>query len=404
MTRATPDQDNTAQTVPDERAALREQVIAWRRWLHQHPELSFQEHETSAFVEARLREMPNLTVTRPTATSVLAVLGGGAGPGRTVLLRADMDALPIQEENTFEFASQRPGVMHACGHDGHTAMLLGAAQVLSAHPEGLCGEVRFIFQHAEELFPGGAQQVVDAGIMDGVDVVIGTHLLSPIPSGVIVLRDGPLLAASDRFDLTLQGRGGHGASPHETVDPVVIAAQVILAFQTVISRQRDPLDPAVLTVAQIHGGTASNIIPDTVTLSGTVRTFDPGLREEMPRRMEALVGGITSAYGATYTFDYQYGYRALHNDPGTTALLREVVQDTLGDKVTVSEGKPNMGGEDFSAYLTKAPGTFILIGAGNVDEGITAPHHHPRFTVDERALDHGMELYVAAARRLTLPA
>jgi len=282
-------------------------------------------------------------------------------------------------------------------------MLLGAARVLSAHPERLHGEVRFIFQHAEELFPGGAQQIVDAGIMDGVDVVIGTHLMSPIPTGVIVLRDGPLLAASDRFDLTLQGKGGHGASPHETVDPVVIAAQVILAFQTVISRQRDPLDPAVLTVAQIHGGTAGNIIPDTVTLGGTVRTFDPQLREQMPQRMETLVRGITEGYGATYTFNYQHGYRALRNDPGTTALLREVVRETLGSGVTLHEGKPNMGGEDFSAYLTKAPGTFILIGAGNVEEGVTAPHHHPRFTVDERALDHGVELYVAAARRLTQP-
>ncbi|GGK19298.1 N-acyl-L-amino acid amidohydrolase [Deinococcus malanensis] len=390
-------------TLSAERAARREQVIAWRRHLHQHPELAFQEHRTAAFVEARLREMPNLTVTRPTATSVLAVLLGKAGPGRTVLLRADMDALPIHEENTFEFASQSPGVMHACGHDGHTAMLLGAAQALSADQEHLHGEVRFIFQHAEELFPGGAQQVVDAGVMDGVDVVVGTHLLSPIPTGTIVLRDGPLLAASDRFELTLQGKGGHGASPHETVDPVVIAAQVILAFQTIISRQRDPLEPGVLTVAQIHGGTADNIIPDTVTLSGTVRTFDPQLREQMPQRMEMLVKGITDGYGATYTFNYVHGYRALHNDPGTTDILREVVRDTLGSQVTLHEGKPNMGGEDFSAYLTKAPGTFVLIGAGNAEEGIIAPHHHPRFTIDERALDHGMQLFVAAARRLTRP-
>ncbi|GMA16462.1 amidohydrolase [Deinococcus metallilatus] len=390
-------------TLQSEREALREQVIAWRRYLHQHPELSFQEHRTAAFVEARLREMPNLTVTRPTPTSVLATLKGQAGPGRTVLLRADMDALPIQEETGLAFASQNPGVMHACGHDGHTAMLLGAAQVLSAHPENLHGEVRFIFQHAEEAFPGGAQQVVDAGIMDGVDVVVGTHLMSPIPTGVVVLREGPLLAAPDGFEITLRGKGGHGANPHETVDPVVIAAQVILAFQTIISRQRDPLEPAVLSVTQIHGGTAHNVIPDSVTLGGTVRTFDPELREWIPRQMERLLRGITDAYGASYTLDYRQGYRALHNDPATTGLLREVVRDTLGSEVTLLEGKPNMGGEDFSAYLTKAPGTFIIIGAGNVEEGITAPHHHPRFTIDERALEYGVELYVAAARRLTQP-
>ncbi|GGM12266.1 M20 family metallopeptidase [Deinococcus aerophilus] len=380
--------------------ALQQQVIQWRRHLHENPELSFHEHETADFVEAQLRKLPNLSVTRPTPTSVLAVLRGEAGPGRTVLLRADMDALPIAEETDLPFASKRAGVMHACGHDAHTAMLLGAATVLSRQPGTLCGEVRFIFQHAEEHFPGGAQQIVDTGVLDDVDVVMGEHVMSPIPTGVILLREGPLMASPDAFDITIQGKGGHGAQPHQTVDPVVIAAQIVMAFQSVISRQLDPIVPAVLSVTQIHSGSAHNIIPDTATLNGTVRTFDPELRELMPQRMEKIVQGITEAFGATYTFEYRNGYRATVNDAGTTALLREVARETFGDEVTLTEGQPLMGSEDFSAYMTKAPGTFVLIGAGGPAH---APHHHPKFDIDEKALTYGTRMYVASAQRLTQP-
>lgn len=391
------------QIVPDSplELAVQQQVVQWRRYLHEHPELSFQEHETADFVEAELRKLPNLTLTRPTPTSVLATLKGAAGPGRTVLLRADMDALPIQEETGLPFASQRPGVMHACGHDAHTAVLLGAANILSRQPESLHGEVRFIFQHAEEQFPGGAQQIVDTGVLDDVDVVVGQHVMSPVPTGVIVIREGPLMASPDAFNITIQGKGGHGAMPSESIDPVTIAAQIVMAFQTVISRQRDPIVPAVLSVTQIHAGSAHNIIPDTCTLGGTVRTFDPELRELMPQRMEKIVQNLCEAYGATYTWEYLKGYRATINDPATTALLREVARETLGSSVTITDGKPLMGSEDFSAYMTKAPGTFILIGAGGPEH---APHHHPRFDIDEAAFPLGMKLFVAAAKRLTQPA
>lgn len=381
----------------DPHAALMEEVVAWRRHLHENPELSFQEHETAKFVQEQLEKLPNLTLSRPTETSVLAVLKGTAGAGKTVLLRADMDALPIDEEADVPFKSKKAGVMHACGHDGHTAMLLGAAKILSAHPEELHGEVRFIFQHAEEFFPGGAQQVVDAGIMEGVDMVVGEHLMSPVPTGVIVLREGPLLAASDAFDVTIQGKGGHGANPHETVDPVVIAAQIIMALQTVVSRSKDPIDTAVVTVAQVHGGSANNVIPDTVTLGGTVRSFDENVRQMLRARIEQIIKGVCDTYGATYTLDYRFGYRATLNDAGITQLLREMTKEVLPDAV-LHEGKPNMGSEDFSAYLTKAPGTFIVVGAGGPD---AAPHHHPKFTIDERALEHGVKLYVGAARKLT---
>lgn len=392
----------TRQIAPDSPLdlAVQQQVVQWRRHLHEHPELSFQEHETANFVEAELRKLPNLTISRPTPTSVLAVLKGTAGPGRTVLLRADMDALPITEETGLPFASKREGVMHACGHDAHTAMLLGASTILSRQPESLHGEVRFIFQHAEELFPGGAQQIVDTGALDDVDVVVGQHVMSPVPTGVILLRDGPLMASPDSFSITIQGKGGHGAMPHDTIDPVTIAAQIVMAFQTVISRQRDPLVPAVLSVTQLHAGTAHNVIPDTATLGGTVRTFDPQLRELMPQRMEKVVQNLCEAFGATYTFEYVQGYRATINDPATTALLREVAADVLGSSVTITDGQPLMGSEDFSAYQTKAPGTFILIGAGGPDH---APHHHPRFDIDEAAFPHGIKLFVGAAQRLTQP-
>lgn len=387
-------------TVNESPSALDVQVIAWRRHLHQHPELSFQEHATADYVETQLRGMNGLTITRPTPTSVLAVLQGKGGGGRTVLLRADMDALPIQEETDYEFASQNDGVMHACGHDGHTAMLLGAAKVLSSQPEQIQGELRFIFQHAEELFPGGGQEVVDAGVMDGVDVAIGAHLFSPIPVGLVALKSGPLMAAPDTFEVTVVGKGGHGAMPHETVDPIVIACHVVTALQAVVSRQRDPLEPAVVSVTTIHAGTAHNIIPNAAVLTGTVRTFDADLRQQIPQLMERLVRGITDGFGATYQFHYDFGYRATVNDPAVTEILREVVRDTLGAEALI-EAQPTMGGEDFSAYLSQAPGAFMFIGARNDDAGISAPHHHPRFAIDESALALGVKVLVGAARRLS---
>ncbi|CAM3844298.1 M20 family metallopeptidase [Alicyclobacillus pomorum] len=369
-----------------------EDVVKWRRYLHQNPELSFEEEKTSQFVYDTLASFGGLELSRPTKTSVVARLKG-AFPGPVLAIRADMDALPITEENHFDFASKTPGKMHACGHDGHTAMLLGTAKILSGLADKIHGEVRFIFQHAEELFPGGAQQMVDAGVMEGVDSVIGIHLWSPLEVGKIAVRSGPFMAAPDTFYITIRGKGGHAAQPHATVDPIVIAAQVVTNLQHIVSRNTDPLDPLVLSVTQFHAGTAHNIIPETVELNGTVRSFKPELRTEVPRRMEQIVKGITEAHGATYEFRYEQGYRPVINDEAVTEKVRQALIEVFGEDVVI-EGEPHMGGEDFSAYQSVAPGTFFNVGAGNVEKGIVYPHHHPKFTIDEDSLPMGVEAFV----------
>lgn len=387
---------NESVTVDLNKAAedLREDVIKWRRHLHENPELSFEEEKTAQFVYDTLESFGNLELSRPTKTSVMARLIG-PNPGKTLALRADMDALPIHEENTFEFASQVPGVMHACGHDGHTAMLLGAAKILSGLKDQINGEVRFFFQHAEELFPGGAEEMVQAGVMDGVDLVIGTHLWSPLELGKIGVVYGPMMAAPDTFWLTVNGKGGHAALPHQTVDSIAVAAQVVTNLQHIVSRNTDPLDNLVLSVTQFVGGTTHNVIPGSVDICGTVRSFDADLRKTIPEKMERVIKGITEAHEATYDFKYEFGYRPVINDEEVTAVIEETVREVFGEEA-LDLMKPNMGGEDFSAYMEKAPGCFFYVGAGNEEKGITYPHHHARFTVDEDALEIGVKTFLHA--------
>ncbi|BDG45186.1 M20 family metallopeptidase [Saccharococcus caldoxylosilyticus] len=377
---------------------VKEEVIAWRRHLHANPELSFHEEKTAQFVYDTLQSFGNLELSRPTKTSVMARLIGHQ-PGRVVAIRADMDALPIQEENTFEFASKNPGVMHACGHDGHTAMLLGTAKILSKLRDQIQGEVRFLFQHAEELHPGGAEEMVQAGVMDGVDVVIGTHLWSPLERGKIGIVYGPMMAAPDRFFIRIHGKGGHAAMPHQTIDAIAIGAQVVTNLQYIVSRNVDPLEPLVVSVTQFVAGTTHNVIPGSVEIQGTVRSFDETLRKNVPRLMERIIKGITEAHGATYEFEFEYGYRPVINNDEVTRVMEETVREVLGEEA-VDHMKPNMGGEDFSAFLQKAPGSFFYVGAGNKEKGIIYPHHHPRFTIDEDALEIGVRLFVHAAFKL----
>ncbi|HEX5435555.1 MAG TPA: amidohydrolase [Gemmatimonadaceae bacterium] len=385
----------THATQPLTPADVRDTVIQWRRELHRNPELSFHEERTAQFVHDTLLGFEGLDVSRPTATSVMARLHG-ARPGPVLAIRADMDALPIHERNTHDFVSRNPGVMHACGHDGHTSMLLGAAQLLSGMRDALRGEVRFLFQHAEELFPGGAQEMVKAGAMEGVDTVIGAHLWSPLDFGKVAVGSGPVMAAPDIFHITVKGQGGHAAMPQQTVDSVAVAAQVVTNLQHIVSRNVDPIDSAVLSVTQFHAGSADNIIPATAELAGTVRTFDAALRARMPELLERVVKGVTAAHGASYELTYERGYHPVVNDAQVTDFMRGVVEHTLGAEALVPQ-RPIMGAEDFSAYQQRTPGSFFFIGARDEARGIVQPHHHERFDIDERALDYGTRLFVAAA-------
>jgi amidohydrolase len=377
---------------------VKEEVIAWRRHLHANPELSFQEEKTSQFVYDTLQSFGHLELSRPTKTSVVARLIGHQ-PGRVVAIRADMDALRIQEENTFDFVSKNPGVMHACGHDGHTAMLLGTAKILSKLRGQINGEVRFLFQHAEELFPGGAKEMVQAGVLDGVDVVIGTHLWSPLEYGKIGIVYGPMMASPDRFFIRIIGKGGHAAMPHQTIDAIAIGAQVVTNLQYIVSRCVDPLEPLVVSVTQFVAGTTHNVIPGSVEIQGTVRSFDQTLRKKVPEMMERIIKGITEAHGANYDFEFEYGYDPVINDDDITRIMEETVKEVFGEEA-IEHINPTMGGEDFSAFQQRVPGSFFYVGAGNKEKGIIYPHHHPRFTIDEDALEIGIRLFVHAAFKL----
>ena len=377
---------------------VQEDVITWRRHLHKHPELSFQEEKTAQFVYDTLCALGNLEVSRPTKTSVMARLIGSR-PGKVLALRADMDALAMQEENSFDFASQHPGVMHACGHDGHTAMLLGTATILSQLQDQIHGEVRFLFQHAEELPPGGSRELIKAGVMSGVDRIIGLHVMSHLPTGKIGIVYGPAMASSDLFDATIQGKGGHASQPHVTVDPIAVGAQVVTNLQQIVSRGVDPLEKLVVSVTTFHGGTANNVIPDTVTMQGSIRSFSKDVRKQAAEQIDRVFAGITAAHGASYTLDYHYGYDSVNNDAAITTIIEETVEELWG-KEAVIKMAPLMGGEDFAFYLNEAPGCFIFVGTGNSEQGTVYPMHHPKFTVDEASLAIGVKLSVHAALKL----
>jgi len=382
------------ESIEQEVNSLQEEIINLRRMIHQNPELSFAEKQTSDLIYDILKDIPDLAVSRPTATSVVAVLKGNRA-GKVLALRCDMDALNLQEENQISYKSQNQGIMHACAHDGHTAMLIGAVKILVKFKSILQGEIRFIFQHAEEWHPGGARELVGQGVLNGVDIILALHLWVALEVGKIGLSSGPLMAAPDNFDLTISGRGGHAAMPQEVIDPIPVSAQVINALQTIVSRMNDPLDPLVLSVTSIHGGSAYNIIPEKVELKGTLRTFTPEKRKSVPARMEHIIQGICSAYGAAYTFNYEPGYEPVINDEGVVQSLTEILQKTLG-KDSIAKVAPVMGGEDFSAYLQHIPGAMVFIGAGNREAGIIHPHHHPCFNIDENSLAVGLKVLVLA--------
>lgn len=381
--------------------SLQEQLVEWRRHLHRFPELGFREHLTAAFVQEKLSAWGIHHQGGIAGTGILATLSGHK-PGPVFAIRADMDALPIQEENEVPYCSTHDGIMHACGHDGHTAIALGTAYYLSQHPETFCGTIKIIFQPAEEG-PGGAEPMIAAGVLKNPDVesIIGLHLWNNLPLGTVGVRSGPLMAAVELFDCTIQGRGGHGAMPQQTVDAVVVGAQVVTALQSIVARNVNPLEAAVVTVGKFQAGSAHNVIADTADLSGTVRYFNPALGDLLPKRIEAVIAGVCQSYGATYQLNYYKLYPPVINDDGITNLIRTAAESVVETPAGITPECQTMGGEDMSYFLQEVPGCYFFLGSANPERDLAYPHHHPRFDFDERALGMGVELFVRCVETYT---
>ncbi len=361
------------------------QMISWRRHFHQYPELSFQEEKTPAMIAEILTEIGLDEVrTGVGSRGVVGVLRGGQ-PGRTVALRADFDALPIQDQKDVPYKSKVPGVMHACGHDAHTSGLLGLAAVLAKHRDQIKGNIVFIFQHAEEENPGGAKAMVEDGALDGVDAIFGAHLWSMAPVGKVWISPGPIMANTDDFIIEVKGKGGHGAVPQETIDSIVIGSQIVTSLQTIASRNVSPLDNVVVTVGTFHAGDNFNVIADTCRMTGTVRSFLPEIRDLAEKRLKEIAQGVAAMMGGSAAVQYDRGYPAVINSEQEAEIVRQAACAVLGDE-HVEKMKPIMGGEDFSYYLQKVPGAFVFIGAGNPEKGAEYPHHHPRFDIDEASM------------------
>lgn len=375
---------------------LQDEFVAFRRDFHQHPELGFEEERTSGIV-AQYLESLGIEVTRVAKTGVVGLLRGGK-PGRTVALRADMDALSIPQQNDVPYKSIHPGKMHACGHDGHTAILMGVAKLLSEIKDEIPGNVKFFFQPAEEG-PGGALPMVEAGVMENphVDGVMGLHVGVNLPTGQIGLKAGPSSAGTDSIKIVLTGKGGHGAHPHNSIDTIVAAGHLIVAMQTIVSREIDPLGSAVVTLGTINGGYRNNVIAHQVELTGTVRTLDPEVRAAMPERIERIIKGVCETFRCTYEFVYDKGYPSVINDPAMVDLAEKAAQRLLGADNVVRIANPSMGGEDFAYFAEKAPGVFLRLGAGNPEKDCVYPGHHPCFNFDEDAIPIGMAVLAEAA-------
>lgn len=373
-----------------------QKLVEWRRHLHQHPELSFQEVETSRYIAEEMGKLANVSrIERLTPTSVVVVFDTRK-PGAKLGLRADIDALPIQEErDELPFKSQNDGVMHACGHDGHTAILMATCLYINDHLDEFSGEIHAIFQHAEEKLPGGAQEMVATGYFDDFDFIYGHHLFSTSETGIIDIKDGAASANTDAYNITIHGKGGHAAMPHLSIDPIVIGAQFVTLLQSIVARRVNPHDSMVISNTMFHAGTAQNIIPDEVKLTGSVRTTSAEYREFAKGAIENLIKSLCEASGATYTLDYEIGYSVTWNDPEKTAIVRELARKRYGEESIVS--LPGMmGGEDFSAFAQVAPATYAFVGSGS--NGNHYPHHHPKFGLDEDAFAIGLNMMLDVAR------
>ncbi|MGL5942703.1 MAG: M20 metallopeptidase family protein [Waterburya sp.] len=373
---------------------LQSSLVEWRRKLHQKPELGFQEHITAEFIQQKLEEWQIPHQTEIAKTGIVATIKSNS-PGKILAIRADMDALPIQEANEVPYRSQHDGKMHACGHDGHTAIALGTAYYLAQHRDNWAGTVKIIFQPAEEG-PGGAKPMIEAGVLHNpdVDAIIGLHLWNNLPLGTIGVRSGALMAAVECFRCQILGKGGHGAMPHQTVDSIVVASQIVNALQTIVSRNVNPLDAAVVTIGEFHAGTALNVIADTANLSGTIRYFDSKLETLISQRLEAIISSICQMHGADYKLDHWQLYPPTINDSAIAELVRSVAAEVVETPIGVVPECQTMGGEDMSFFLQQVPGCYFFLGSANPEQGLAYPHHHPRFDFDETALGMGVEIFV----------
>ncbi|WP_066399151.1 M20 family metallopeptidase [Cytobacillus eiseniae] len=359
-------------------------MVSIRRFLHQHPELSFKEEKTAAYIQAYYENLGIEVKGKVGGNGVVAKIYGGK-PGKTVALRADFDALPIQDEKDVPYKSLVPGVMHACGHDGHTATLLVLGKVLHELKEELEGNYVLIHQHAEEYAPGGAISMIEDGCLDQVDVIFGTHLWASEPVGKIQYRVGPVMAAADRFEITIQGKGGHGAQPHRTKDAIVTASQLVMNLQQVVSRKVNPIDSAVVTVGSFVADNAFNVIADRAKLIGTVRTFNEDVREFIESEIERITKGTCYTADSTYDYLFVKGYPAVVNHKEETDFLINCAEQIDGVQ-SIEETEPHMGGEDFAYYLQHVKGTFFFTGAKPTYTDENYPHHHPKFDIDEKAM------------------
>lgn len=378
-------------------AAVVPQIVALRHDLHAHPELSGSEERTAALVARWLTEagIPHETGVGG-SHGVVAVIEGGAGPGKTIALRGDMDALPILEENEVPYKSTNVGVMHACGHDGHTSCLMGAALVLNSVKEQLPGRIKLLFQPAEETV-NGADRLVAAGAVDDVDHIVMLHGWPDLPPGQIGVKNGPAMASSDHYKIIIHGKGGHAAYPHTSVDPLLVGAHIVTALQSIVSREISPVQPVVLSVTQFHAGTARNIIAETAELAGTVRTLDRAVRDSIKERMERIISGICAAMRAEYTFTFTSGTPPVINDNPTVELIREVGRDVLGAENVVELGDPTMGAEDFAFYLERVPGAMFRLGTG-----CKYLLHTPKYDFGDASVEPGITMLAEVARRYLL--
>ena len=373
------------------------ELVQIRRTLHENPELGFEEFATARLIADHMEKL-GLEVQREVAGTGVVALLRGAFPGKTVGIRADMDALPIQEINEVPYKSKKPGKMHACGHDVHVTSAIGAAKILSHFREEMTGNVKFIFQPAEES-TGGAKPMVDAGVLENpkVDAIIGGHVWGSLESGIVEVLPGPIMASSDIIHLTIRGKGGHAAHPQATIDPVIIASEIVVALQKIVSRQMDPFEPVVISICMFRAGDVFNVIPHSAYLEGAVRTLNNGLRKELAQKIEDIIRGITQPYGATYELDYSFGYPVTVNDPAVTEIVRNSAVKVLGtDKVRIAE-RASMGAEDFAYFLLEVPGTYVRIGTRNPEKGICHDIHHPQFDIDEAVLELTPVVYAQAA-------